>query len=255
MQKDNLKKQKIYFYLDDSGVMHQNSKDNYFVYAGYLFLSEEKTKHAKYIYLKNEKSIKTKYPQHPELKASLIKPKHKLFLSKILKEPNFLKISIISDFKKFSYIDFNDIASINRFKDFLIKLLIKKIMVKLKNEKLIDINSLIDIYIIIDNQTIKSNGYYKLNDLILAELLGEFSTNFNFPILQKNKVNLKLKYQDSKTSILVRASDMVANTLRFNISNNNFNKIAKQNFFICDLITVFEEKVIIKSLLRHKNMV
>ncbi|WP_033161294.1 DUF3800 domain-containing protein [[Mycoplasma] collis] len=245
---DNQKKQSLYFYLDDSGVLHKNSKDNYFVYAGYLFLSREKVQQAKNIYVTNEKQIKNNYPLAKEIKASIVKPKHKKFLSQILKEKEFYKIAIIVDFRKFTSVDILDKASINRFKDYIIKILIKNTVKKLMKLKLISDKLFSILNINIDNQSIKSNGYYELNDLILAELSGTFSTNFNFPILKKDKISLNLWYQDSERNILIRASDFIANTLRHYINEKKFVKITSQNFFICNFVTIVDGEFYIKSL-------
>lgn len=93
------------------------------------------------------------------------------------------------------------------------------------------------VYINIDEQTAKTNGYYNLRDGIIEELkYGIFNYNygfFNTPIINSN-LEVDVCYQKSEKSFLIQASDLVAGTVRKLYLNNldNFLEFSKRTEFI-----------------------
>ena len=69
--------QDVYFFFDDSGVLHRNDQSGFFVYAGYVFTSKEEMELAKRTYIHANKAIKLALGRDDELKASNLKNKHK----------------------------------------------------------------------------------------------------------------------------------------------------------------------------------
>ena len=57
----------IYFFFDDSGVLHKNEQSGRFVYAGYVFLSREELDSAKRKYIHANKEIKKSTGKSGEL--------------------------------------------------------------------------------------------------------------------------------------------------------------------------------------------
>ncbi len=45
-------KQNIYFFVDDSGVLHSNAKEKHFIYGGYIFVDKNARDNAKILYTK-----------------------------------------------------------------------------------------------------------------------------------------------------------------------------------------------------------
>lgn len=76
--------QEIYFYVDDSGVFHPNSKERFFIYAGYVFLSHKEKDRALCAY--RRAAQKTNPHPHQELKAHGAKGKTKRYLNSVLKD-------------------------------------------------------------------------------------------------------------------------------------------------------------------------
>ena len=62
--------QHLYYYFDDSGVLHNNSKEEYFVYAGYVFIGRENRDKASRKYKSLIRNIRNKTGMEVELKAS-----------------------------------------------------------------------------------------------------------------------------------------------------------------------------------------
>ena len=84
------------------------------------------------------------------------------------------------------------------------------------------------VYINIDEQTTKTNGYYNLKDSIVEELkYGTF--NYNYGYVNKPIINSELEvnvcYQKSDKSYLIQASDLIAGTVRKLFLNNIDNTI------------------------------
>lgn len=92
-------------------------------------------------------------------------------------------------------------------------------------------NMLQTIYINIDEQTTKTNGYYNLKDSIFEELkYGIY--NFNYanaylPLIN-SELEVKICYQKSEKSYLIQAADLIAGNIR-RVYLNNINDITEFN--------------------------
>ncbi len=86
-----------------------------------------------------------------------------------------------------------------------------------------------------DQESAKTNGRYKLDEGIYEELVkGIINYNYGFkttPILFSN-LSVKIYSQNSKDSIIIQASDIVANNIWRNmIGNQDINGINIIKFF------------------------
>lgn len=137
--------QNLYFFIDDSGQLHKNSGSDYFVYAGYVFTSNEEKDKAKREYKKlNKKIAKTEYI-NGELKASNLSPKNKRALYNVLR--NYKSFYLVVDISKIYEPLKTKKESIVRYKDYALKRIIKKNIENLISEKVINEYQDLTIYI------------------------------------------------------------------------------------------------------------
>lgn len=226
----------IFIYVDDTGVLHKNSNDNFFVYAGLVFIGKEQKNLIKKRYKRLEDKIKNNNPNlyQDEMKGSNLKNKHKRSLYSVFKnEYTFVveaKISNIHDNI------LNDKKSIQRFKDYMIVRIIKKSLIELIESSKITKNDKINLSIFVDEQNTATNGIYNLNESIKEELfIGKHKTGGGFrkPCF-KTIGNVNLKYANSKYNILIRASDLLANK-KYGYKKKNQDKKLRDNHFYIKL--------------------
>ncbi|WP_215742661.1 DUF3800 domain-containing protein [Mesomycoplasma hyorhinis] len=210
--------QVISFYFDDAGIFHTNSNDEVFVYAGMYFLNENEYLkiHNKFLAFENHlRNIKI-YKNLKEIKASKVKREHK---KQIFNITDFSSIILVATyFYEINPEILSKKESIGRFKDYMIKKIIRNTLEKLIIENKIDTNQKLTIRLRLDQQTNKSNGYYDLTELILADLKGISNPEFNDVLI--SNVEITTKYLNSRHTPVIRVCDFVAN-LSFNYLNSN----------------------------------
>lgn len=201
--------------LDDSGNLHPNANTDYFIYAGYIFLSRIEVDNAK----RNYRSLARKISEArglSEVKASnLLKyPNDKRKLYAIMKK--YYSFHVVIDRKKLYQYILEQKKSICRYKDYALKRAVKKIIQELISSGLLTAEEDIKIILNMDEQATASDGYYSLKESIYEELVEEIY-NFNYgsffePILH-GKVKIAVNYFDSKKNYLIQASDILANRI------------------------------------------
>lgn len=223
--------QEIYINLDDSGKLTRNETIS--VYGGIVFLSKKEKDLFITQYKKIVHEIKCSYCKNmqncnfscPEIKNTNIKPSHKRWLMNYIKKYFIVGLVIENDLVYPPIIKSK--AARGRFTDYAIRRIIKQIIKNLIETKKINPLQPIRLYINIDEQTTKNNGYYKLFDGIVEELKYGIS-NFNYesyfsPII-KGKLELFLSYRNSKYNYAVQAADLIAGTIRRTSLNSYQNK-------------------------------
>ena len=154
----------IYFYVDDSGVLHRNARNEYFIYAGYCFLGKDHREDAHRKYRTLSDKIKRGLHLHTEAKACHLKPKHKNKLYKIMHGYDSFSVAVrISELRSYVLDDKN---SIHRYKDYALKRIIKEEVKKLLSLGKIDDREEIHIHIFVDEQNTATNGIYGLVTLL-----------------------------------------------------------------------------------------
>lgn len=220
--------QTITIYVDDSGVLHTNEESGYFVYAGYVFLNrdsrERKTREYRKLALDICKKLNIQ-----EAKASCLKPNNKRALMNIMKD--------IESFSVISKIDVMldrvmcDAKSRHRFKDFALKIAIKRKIEVLISEGKIDASIPTQLNILIDEQPTSTNGFYSLQDSILEEFSKGFSAfDYSAPKerLFYSTLVVDIKYKSSHKDFMIQASDILANRV-WNLSRTNRLEILNLN--------------------------
>lgn len=203
--------QEVFIYLDDSGVLHNNANGQYFVYAGYIFLSKKEKDYALVKYRAASKKINA---GDGELKAFGTSGKNKRFLLSNMQK--FESFSCVVDKNRVYSQIMGNKKSIHRYKDYCIKRVTKAKLSDLINRKLIDPNSPIILRYFIDNQPTSTDGIYNLRESIKEELSAGIA-NFDYGVFHKplfnNKVIVETKFCDSSKSYLIQASDILANCI------------------------------------------
>lgn len=204
----------IYFFFDDSGVLHRNEASGYFVYAGYVFTDRHTLETAKRKYIHANKEIKKATGQTCELKAALILPRHKRALFNAVRE--YDSVSLAVEISRLRDYVLDSSKSICRYKDYILKRCIKSKLQQLLEAEILLSSDDIRLHINIDEQLTASNGYYNLHDSVVEELRYGI-VNFNYGILHKNIFNgiveVEIRYCESKNNYLIQASDIIANRI------------------------------------------
>lgn len=219
----------IYIYSDESGVfdyVHNNT----FVFGGIIMLgaSEKETWSRKYS--KAEKTIRNsnkKYTNGMELKATNISNKEKGKLFRSLN--NCYKFGVVINQNYVIRSIFDDKKSKQRYLDYAYKIAVKRALQDLINKSIINPNDVERIYFYVDEHTTATNGCYELQMCLEQELRnGTYNYTYSkfFPPLFTKMKDLKVKYCNSSTKLLVRAADIVANRIYYMArSNKDFSNI------------------------------
>lgn len=208
--------QKINFYIDDSGVLHEHDRSGVFVYAGLCFTDDKKRQSASRRYHAVAKQIKNNAHIDGELKASKLKenPKYKGSLFRTISKENLLYLKV-DNTKVYENI-LENTKSIHRYKDYVLKMMIKQKINDCIETGEINASDDIWINILIDEQGTSTDGIYSLQSSIYEELAIGIS-NFNYgkfyPPLFSGRVDVSVRYCDSSSNTLIRAADIVANRI------------------------------------------
>ena len=228
------KEQILYISLDDSGKL--NNREKYLVYAGLFFTDKKELERFKALYknIRNTISKKDIYKDVEELKGHTLQSKDRLRLLRFIHRYSTAGLVVNNSQIQKQDILFSKNAK-GRYRDYVIKLLIKDIIIDLITDKKIDPYKPVILIINMDQESAKTNGRYKLDEGIYEELVkGIINYNYGFkttPILFSN-LSVKIYSQNSKDSIIIQASDIVANNIWRNmIGNQDINGINIIKFF------------------------
>lgn len=204
----------IYFFFDDSGVFHRNEPSGFFVYAGFVFSCREELDAAKRKYINANKAIKKALGVDYELKAAVLRNKHKRALFNSVAE--YGSLSACVELKRiYDYIIDNK-KSRCRYKDYVLKLCVKRKLQDLIQMGVVRKSDDIHLFIYIDEQLTATDGYYDLRDSIQEELQHGI-VNFNYGIVHEKvftgQVVVDISYCESKNNYLIQASDILANRI------------------------------------------
>ena len=133
---------------------------------------------------------------------------------------------------------FDSKASKGRFKDYIIKREVKKIVENLISQNRINSQQPVKLVLNLDEQSTVSNGYYDLESSIKEELqFGIMNYNYGIsfpPILSSVRVNIK--YKNSYYNYPVQAADLLVGEVRhayYNyLQNNDFVAYKKRTNFL-----------------------
>lgn len=214
--------QLINIFLDDSGIFTANNSDAYFVYAGYVFLSREERLDANREYRTLSDRIHKDIRHFGELKArDLEGTKHKRSLVKVLKD--YESLACVISLRSVRASIMQNKLSIHRYKDYALKIAIKRKLESLINKGLIDADVDTELNIFIDEQHTSTDGFYTLEESIREEFVnGIHNLDYGsfYPPLFSANVTIKVKFCDSSKNYLIQASDMLANRMNTSFNYN-----------------------------------
>ena len=211
----------IFIYSDESGVF-DNKHYKYYVYGGVIAIDNNQNIAYTNKYSNIEKSIRnnSNIDANQELKAS--------FLNKMTREHFFRSLKKYNKFATIIKLDdvlpqiFENKKSKQRYLDYAYKITIKSALKDLATKNKFSLNDIEYLHFYIDEHTTATNGYYELRESMLNEFkIGTFNYNYMsfFPPICKNLKDLQVNYCDSKSKILIRASDIIANRVYYLINN------------------------------------
>lgn len=212
----------VFFFFDDSGVLHKNEQSGYFVYAGYVFSSRDDLDSAKREYIHANQEIKKATGLSGELKAARLKAKHKRSLFNSVKKYESLS-AVVNISRLYDHI-LAEKKSICRYKDYILKLCIKNKLLELISKGVLNDSDDVDIFVYIDEQLTATNGYYDLRDSIREELqhgIANWDYGVIHPKVFNGTVKVFIEYCESKNNYLIQASDIIANRIWTSYRINN----------------------------------
>lgn len=214
--------QEVYMFFDDSGVLHRNAPNRYFVYAGYAFVGNGSKDKARNRYKRTTRIIRKKKGLEGELKAAFLErnDRHKLY--RVMKNEHSMGLTVDIQRVRDSILD--DKKSIHRFKDYVLKRLVKDKMNELIVNGLINPNEDVKLRICVDEQATATNGYYNFQESVYEELKNGIH-NFNYSTFYEpiifGKLELSVEYCDSNNNYLIQASDILANRIWVSFKSNS----------------------------------
>ena len=206
--------QEVFFYFDDSGVLHKSNAVQKFIYAGYVFRSKQEMERAKRRYKALVKRIQQELSRVDELKSYGLPKKNKRALYNVMR--NEESLSAVIDISKVYEHILSTTKSICRYKDYVLKLTIKEKIKRLLDQQSILPNEDIRLHIFIDEQLTATDGIYGLEESIKEEFQHGIS-NYNYgmfysPLFHKN-VFVDVRYCESKNNYMIQACDILANRI------------------------------------------
>ena len=251
----------IYINMDDSGRLVKGEPNELvFVYGGVFFLSLNEQENFARQYKALVDLIKPKYCKDfindatlnethctthnhqnctyicPELKSNMLKSKDRRRLLNFNKKYD-TSVAVVSNYKIKDSI-FDSKASKGRFKDYIIKREVKRIVENLISQNRINSHQPVKLVLNLDEQSTVSNGYYDLESSIKEELqfgIMNYDYGISFPPILTSVV-VKVKYKNSYYNYPVQAADLLVGEVRHAyysyLQNNDFDTYRKRTNFL-----------------------
>lgn len=217
----------IWVYSDESGVFNKKHND-YYVYSGLVFLSDEERQVCSRKYSAAEKIIRTRasIDKNVEIKAATISnpDKNKLFRSL----NQYYKFAVI--IKQQSVFDniFTHKKIKQRYLDYTYKMAVKNIFNQLIKDNVIVPSAVSKISVYVDQHTSATDGIYELHENLEEEFkYGTYNQTWSkfFPPIFVNLNSVQVQQCNSEKKILIRAADIVANRVYHLALENNIAKL------------------------------
>ena len=223
----------IYIYSDESGVFDKVHND-LFVFAGLIILDKKEEWCRRYSKAENDIRKTKKVGKNFELKATNISNEEKSKLFRSLN--NCYKFSVIINQKKVLNNIFDNKKSKQRYLDFAYKIGVKHGFQEMIQKGLICPKNVQKLFFYVDEHTTATNGCYELKESLEQEFKnGTYNWNYSyyFPPLFTNLQQVELNFCNSKSKLLVRAADIVANKIYYLSRTKQDSKLLSiQNFSI-----------------------
>jgi hypothetical protein len=233
---NSLGKQVINIFMDDSGVFVAGQSHQYFIYAGYVFIDQIEKDNARRQYRTLSDNIKKSIGHNGELKAQHLRgTKHKRSLVTVLTK--YESLACVVDINNIKESITNNKLSIHRYKDYAIKIAIKRKLQTLIGAGRIDSTLETVLNIFIDEQHTSTDGFYNLKESIREEFVnGIHNLDYGVfhPPLFTNGATISVQFCDSSNNYLIQASDFLANRMytSFNYSLPKLRQLPKLNVIL-----------------------
>lgn len=224
----------IFVYSDESGVF-DHVHYRYFVYGGILLLDKNArdTATRKYIHAENVIKQNNGMGSQDEAKANRISNKAKGSLFRSLN--NIVKFGVVIELDKINAYIWKTPKHKQRFLDYAYKISVKRCLEALIKEGRINPENVKNLYFYVDEHTTATNGRYELCESIEQEFkTGQFSPTWQVfhPPLFPDLESVSVQYRDSKSTVLVRAADIVANRIFYYANNNPTYSSSEDNLYV-----------------------
>lgn len=212
----------IYIYSDESGVFDY-IHNKYYVFAGVIILGDEEHDYWRRKYATVEKEIRNATSVSGEIKATTISNKHK---NKIFRSLNKChKFACIITEENILTNVWGNKKDKQRYLDYAFKIAVKRALEELLRNGTILESDVDNIIFKNDEHTTATNGRYELREALEQELKnGTYNYTYSrfFPPLFPKVKSINLSYCNSsnKKNRLIRAADIVANTVYYRINND-----------------------------------
>ncbi len=219
----------IYIYSDESGVFDKEHND-YFVFGGLIFLGIEDKENWSRKYSSVEKILRANkgVAVDYELKATQVTNKEKGKLFRTLN--GCYKFGVVIRQKQVLDRIFLSKKDKQRYLDYAYKIAAKRAFEKLIQDEIINPNEIERLYFYVDEHTTATNGRYELQEALEQEFkLGTFNYKYDtyYPPIFKQMKQVQLEYCNSKSKLLVRAADIVANKIYYLAKNEMIKDICE----------------------------
>ncbi len=211
-----------YLFLDESGNLHKNSPDRFFVIGG-IFTNNYTDIKKSYVEINKELKEKLNMDFEAELKAAYLNMEEKMdIVVKLSQMKGMYIVGIIVDKEKIGV----EIDEIHLYYNYIIR----KLLDYLIKIKLIKIGKNQAIYLNIDKSSMKIEDINSLQNYL--------KTHFN--IEKKYPCSITVSYWDSKKNYMVQVADIMVNTM-WNLAQTTkpfyiFNHLNRnKNMLICRL--------------------
>lgn len=214
----------VYFFIDDSGVFDIPENELFFCYCGYMIIGNNVKNSLMRKYTDIIKELKKEYP-FDEIKGCIFdKRKNKelqqeLRLYKCMKDGLCYKlIAEINNSRIYDYIRQSK-RSKTRYKNYVIKLLVKNALEKAIIDHKILPSDKFNIHLMVDEEGVSTDGIYNLQETIWAELYDGIQ-NFDYGtfhrlILTNRLSKVNVRYCQSCQYTPIQSADILANLYYF----------------------------------------
>ena len=227
----------IFVRADESGVFDPVHND-FFIFAGLIFLDAQEMELTSRRYLSMEKKLRKKkeYKTLPELKATLLNHEDRRTLFRVTESCSRFCVIV-----KLSHLDsksvFADKKSKQRYLDYAFKRGLKHAITCMAERGSIFYEDPAQFSILLDERTNASNGLYDLEESIYREMRGEIRNIHSkaFPAALPNTQKVTIKYGNSEHEPLLRCADVLANRILHECRHGSMENIRNQNLFVLRL--------------------
>ena len=225
-------------YSDESGVFDKEH-DDVFIFGGIILdTTKDEVSLAARLYKNIENTLreKSEYRDIEELKAVNLSFHDRRWVFSKLKP--LYKFGTVIELSRVRDEMFLNKKIKQRYQDFAYKLGVKNAFEAMLKDKLVNQYDEIRFEFFVDEHHTATDGRYELHEALLQEFKDgtvNYSTMHYFPPLFPNTVSLKLHMADSKTNLLVRAADIIANRIYFEANRCSLENLQRENITIVKL--------------------